>query len=572
MVRTLWKGGFFMSMSNLQVERRVLKVQNVIGEDTKQVNIINEVEFPVKVKKIYDTTVKMEEVEGDIIHDKVIIEGTVHKQVYYVVEETCEVNGILYEAGEVFEKTIEEDFSEFIEIPGAEPDMNVDVQVRVEYVDWDDIGPEEVECGDPDLWRQTMVCEIFAKVTDTVEMDVVTDVIYPGACLEVVKEKLIVESIVGEDEKQTEVINTIDFPAPVKKIKNVTAKVNDIETNIVPNKIVIEGVLHKQIYYVECPTGQLKELSVDEGFTVWADVPGAVEDQDVDVSVDIEYVDIDLRNGDDENGFNSGRQTAVLAVTAKVTENLELEIVTDVIGAGVEVFKDLIKVDSVIAEDNRQVNIREDVFFNRPVKKIVDTVAEVKFNYTDTEIVPDKVIVVGDLHKQIYFVDICDEAVFEQSFDEAFTTFIELPGVNKDMNLKLKGFVENVTVNNIPTYPDDICDIFDAGEFVPEDYPIRQTAILNVIAKVTEAVQIEIVTDVVAVSPTVSPTATCPPSPTTCPPSMKYYVIQQGDTFYKLAKRFNTTVEAIQSLNPGVDPENLQVGQKIRIPCGYEKG
>ncbi|MTI95824.1 MAG: LysM peptidoglycan-binding domain-containing protein, partial [Firmicutes bacterium] len=44
------------------------------------------------------------------------------------------------------------------------------------------------------------------------------------------------------------------------------------------------------------------------------------------------------------------------------------------------------------------------------------------------------------------------------------------------------------------------------------------------------------------------------------------YTVQAGDTFFLLAKRFGTTVEAIQAANPGVDPLNLQIGSQICIP------
>ncbi|EFJ41579.1 chitinase, lysozyme [Volvox carteri f. nagariensis] len=46
------------------------------------------------------------------------------------------------------------------------------------------------------------------------------------------------------------------------------------------------------------------------------------------------------------------------------------------------------------------------------------------------------------------------------------------------------------------------------------------------------------------------------------------YTIQPGDTFWAIAQRRGTTVDAIQSLNPGVDPAGLQVGQVINVPCG----
>jgi peptidoglycan DL-endopeptidase LytF len=54
--------------------------------------------------------------------------------------------------------------------------------------------------------------------------------------------------------------------------------------------------------------------------------------------------------------------------------------------------------------------------------------------------------------------------------------------------------------------------------------------------------------------------------PTTCPPNSFPYTIVAGDTLFSLSIRFNTTVQAILALNPGIDPNFLQVGQVICIP------
>lgn len=54
--------------------------------------------------------------------------------------------------------------------------------------------------------------------------------------------------------------------------------------------------------------------------------------------------------------------------------------------------------------------------------------------------------------------------------------------------------------------------------------------------------------------------------PPVCPPGSIIYTIRPGDTFFSLAQRFNTTVQAIQRANPNVDPNNLQIGQVICIP------
>ncbi|GAW91203.1 LysM peptidoglycan-binding domain-containing protein [Calderihabitans maritimus] len=49
-------------------------------------------------------------------------------------------------------------------------------------------------------------------------------------------------------------------------------------------------------------------------------------------------------------------------------------------------------------------------------------------------------------------------------------------------------------------------------------------------------------------------------------PSGRYWKIRHGDTLYKIARQINSTVEAILRLNPGLDPRNLRIGQLICIP------
>ncbi len=48
------------------------------------------------------------------------------------------------------------------------------------------------------------------------------------------------------------------------------------------------------------------------------------------------------------------------------------------------------------------------------------------------------------------------------------------------------------------------------------------------------------------------------------------YYIQPGDTLYDLAKKYYTTVNAIITANPGIDPNSLRVGQRIIIPYGID--
>ena len=42
--------------------------------------------------------------------------------------------------------------------------------------------------------------------------------------------------------------------------------------------------------------------------------------------------------------------------------------------------------------------------------------------------------------------------------------------------------------------------------------------------------------------------------------------VRPGDTFYRLARQYNPSLSAIETANPGVDPDNLQTGQQITVP------
>lgn len=53
-----------------------------------------------------------------------------------------------------------------------------------------------------------------------------------------------------------------------------------------------------------------------------------------------------------------------------------------------------------------------------------------------------------------------------------------------------------------------------------------------------------------------------------CPSGTNAYAVQPGDTFWTIAQRFGTTVNAIVAANPGVNPNNLQIGQIICVPFG----
>ena len=47
-----------------------------------------------------------------------------------------------------------------------------------------------------------------------------------------------------------------------------------------------------------------------------------------------------------------------------------------------------------------------------------------------------------------------------------------------------------------------------------------------------------------------------------------YYTIRRGDTIYKIANEFGSSIQRIIIANPGINIYNLNVGDKIIVPIG----
>ncbi|MFZ5754874.1 MAG: SPOCS domain-containing protein, partial [Bacillota bacterium] len=73
--------------------------------------------------------------------------------------------------------------------------------------------------------------------------------------LNVTTRKLKVENVVGEAMRQVNVVRNITLPVLAKKIESVDTKIRNVKFKIIEDKIIVEATLHKQIYYVECITG-----------------------------------------------------------------------------------------------------------------------------------------------------------------------------------------------------------------------------------------------------------------------------------------------------------------------------
>ncbi len=504
------------------VERRLLKVERVVGETTVRRTVEAEITLPFKAIKVFDVIASVTDVTTEVREGGVLVTGVIHKQLFVV------------DLGDIVRHVPEDvSFEEFVGIPGVGPGMNAQVNIRILTVD------TELNL---DRVRQTVVLEIFVKVTITEQVEVVLDVRGPGIVVR--RELLKVDSVVGEDTQFFTLTPTVTLPITAQKIFRIIPSVRDVTAEVREDTVIVRGVIHKQIFLVD--EGDLvRHASEDVPFTRTVDIPGARPGMDVQVTLRVVLEDFELV---DPPG-RVLRQTLVVEAFVKVTETLQLEVVVDVKGPGIKVIKKLLKVESVVVDVLQQETVRATVILPQKPTKILEIIAQVV--NLEAEARTDQVLVRGILHKQIFFVDEAGDLLRHFREDVPFRFVKAVPGARPEMNVQVRARIIGDIIHRLD------------GE------KLEQTAVIEVFVKVTRTVQLEVVVDVLRVAPPVPPVPPKPPVPPVPPkpPVVKRYIVQKGDTLFFIAKRFGVSLDALIRANPQIkDPNLIFPGDVVFIP------
>ena len=183
-----------------------LKVYAVQGENRAQAVVRGKIEVPhakPDVDKILSKDVTANVRNVSIVPNKVIVEGTLNLQVMYVAFKPDQSVHSMH--GDVR-------FTTFVDVPGAEPEMDYFVDITVEDVS---LTPSKTDARKFDV---AAVLSVFAKITEVDEMEVLTEIPEDNEALET--EDITVEHLVGEKAtKQVIVSEEFDVPEESRILK-----------------------------------------------------------------------------------------------------------------------------------------------------------------------------------------------------------------------------------------------------------------------------------------------------------------------------------------------------------------
>ena len=405
----------------------LVRAEVVVGKNTRQVLVESNVTLTQPAIKVRNITAVIQNLTTEVISGKVVIQGVVHKQIFFVGAD----NVVRHQAEDL-------SFSTFVEIFGAEPGLNVEVEPSIEHVAFILITPT--------VLHQKVVLELFVKVTETRQINVVTG---SGPLVRL-------DQVIGENTRQELIENQITLNVPAIKVTEIRATVRDITTDVIENKVIIQGVVHKQIFFVGEDDIE-RHQAEDIEFSTFVDIPGAVTGMDVQVVPTVEFVDFVLQSA------TVLQQKVVIEFFVKVTQSVQLNVA---LGPGA-----LLKLEEVIGKNTTQLLVESNVTLNQPTIKIREIVARV--TEVTTEVIEDKVIIQGFIHKQIFFISE-DNVEFHQAEDVPFSTFVDIMGARSGMNVHVEPVIETV--------------IFE----LLSSTLLLQKVVLEFFVKVTETVQLQV--------------------------------------------------------------------------------
>jgi len=221
--------------------------------------------------------------------------------------------------------------------------------------------------------------------------------------------------------------------------------------------------------------------------------------------------------------------------------NIEVLEDAHIVNRHLEISRTPIKYHKLIARNKNQSTIKEIVSLDEYSPDILQVFrVKGKVSIDDTSVLADKVVVEGVIEADIlYIAESDDTPLYNHKAMIPFRQVIDMKGITPDMHVDLSANVEHVGFN------------MHSGREVEVRF------LISLSASASKAMETSMVTDIIV--------GDMDRAALDKMPSIILYVVQKGDTLWKIAKDYNTSISEISLINDIDDPDKIFPGQKLLI-------
>ncbi|MPQ43009.1 DUF3794 and LysM peptidoglycan-binding domain-containing protein [Clostridium tarantellae] len=515
-------------MVNLDIIKENIELEKSLGENILDTPFREDYLIPdthPDVYKILSINVKPVIISREVQIDRVLLETQVEFDVIYLAKEEngVGVNNVCYK----------EKISNFIDVTGAEHRMLCDAECELEHINTNIINERKINI---EAYFRTK-CTVFKSEI----FEFVKDIDGAGDLQVKKKQDRIQKNIVNKSIDMTgksQIKIPMDKPQ-VGKIMKCSYIPHKKETKLFEDKMQTSCWVKVDLVYRAYESNELVVVEEEIILSNEEEVLGLTND--MSALSDFRILNCEQRISQDDLGESRIIDVEVTVETdVKVSKEEVIEVIDDAYSPtqNITLNKEIYRMNITIGEGNSESIIKDNIYLENsdldPIQ-LIDSqgkIVSLEGKLTDGKVIIEGIINVDTIYKS------SDEIMPLGSIsgEIPFGCTIEIPNAKEGMGCVIKGNIESIQSNI-------------------EANTIAVKTVVNCYAKVTDLIEKEYVKEVEYKEELPLKKA-----------SIIIYVIQEGDTLWDLAKRYNTTIESITKLNDIENYENIEVGNKIIIP------
>ena len=501
----------------VETTRDNILVNHIIGQKTENFMVQSDSIIP--------------DIKPDIIND-IFASGTVCIYKKEITEGKVRLDGgvntyIVYQADEEENRTrvlnVNLDFTQTIDMENAKENMNLDTKITLKNIECKVINGRKINVK--------VFLEVDIKITSNEDIEIINGVNLKG--VQTLNKSLNVNSLVGRGTvktyaKDTLVIDSIDNLSEIMKV-DLDILNKDIKVSY--NKVLAKAELNVKILYL---TEDSRINSVESTIPVMSfiDIENVTEDDLYNTEYEIKNIVIKPNNVEEHSIYVESE----LEVSCEVYKKQEINLIQDLYSPKTNLLFTQKQINVMEKRENKQstFSIKEKQLIPEiGGNKIYDV--EVEININKQTMLNDRILFEGEANLNYIFNE--GSEINTKKTVIPFNFNMDFEGVNANSNIETNA--EVVSKEFI---------IMSAGE-------IEVKLDINFNVTVTNTVGINIIDDI---------TEEENRRENTC--SLVIYYAKEGDTIWKIAKAFKSTVDEIVRIN-GIENENkLNIGQQLFIP------
>lgn len=514
-------------MSKIDVIKKSLQFQELIKESS--VNSILKEEYLIP-----DTHPDVQEIllieatpiisSKEVMTDKVMIQGKIEYNVIYIPrEDNMVVNSVCYS----------EKFTNYLDINNDEHKIICEVDCKLEHIDAKVMNERKIE--------------IESSIKIVYE-------IYKGTEFEFVED--IEGSVDVQIQKKTDTINRLATSMEVELLSKSTIRVSmdkpqidktlkcsmalhKREIKIGEDKIYLACYCKVSILYIAKDSEEIYHLEDDIYMSKEEDSEGILSNMNPSVVYEIENKDISLEE-DDLGEIRIVNLECLVKAIIKIFSNEEIEAVDDAYSA--ESLLDLKSEEFSLGVVEGIQSIESTIKDNFSLKEgdkipgvIVSSIGNIMVS--EKKITQNKLTVEGIISVKVIYKSKGEKQFPAKIEGEIpFTSVLDISRITEGMKAIVKCNIEGIYAS-------------------VEANTIAIKAIISIEAKIYSKVNKKFISDIIEVEGEVEDKKA----------SVIIYVVSKGDTLWKIAKKYNTTVDEIIRINNIEDPEEMKMGEKLLI-------